>query len=101
MMSKGHREQLKFCFNLLDHDGNGYICPNDIDVFNTQYTGTCPQLCSDFLALAAMFSFKRTHNSGEGRTSTSYQHHLLKLPPSKTNKNKSPTKQSPSKTTTN
>ena len=32
---KSHREQLRFCFNLLDHDGNGYICPNDIDVFNT------------------------------------------------------------------
>ena len=35
MMAKGHREQLKFCFNLFDHDGNGYICPNDMDVFNT------------------------------------------------------------------
>ncbi len=35
MMGKGHREQLKFCFNLFDHDGDGFICPNDLDVFNT------------------------------------------------------------------
>jgi len=58
LMAKGQRDQLKFCFNLFDHDGNGYICPNDIDVFNTQYTGTCSLLSSDFLALANMFSFK-------------------------------------------
>ena len=61
MMTKSHREQLKFCFNLLDHDGNGFICPQDMDVFNTQYTGTCPLLASDFLALANMFSFKQKH----------------------------------------
>ena len=61
MMSKGHKEQLRFCFNLMDHDGNGYICPNDIDVLNTLYTGTCPLLFQDFLALAAMISYKKTY----------------------------------------
>ena len=54
-MVKSHREVLKFCFNLFDHDSNGLICANDIDVFNTLYTGTCSLLSSDFLALANMF----------------------------------------------
>ena len=58
MMAKSHREQLRFTFNLFDHDSNGFICPNDIDVFNTQFTGTNSLLSSDFLALAKMFSFK-------------------------------------------
>ena len=39
MMIKGHREQLKFCFNLFDQDGDGYISPNDMLIFNEQFTG--------------------------------------------------------------
>ena len=35
MMTKGHKEQLRFCFNLFDQDGNGHICPTDMDIFNT------------------------------------------------------------------
>ena len=34
LIGKSHREQLKFCFQLFDHDGNQYICPQDLDVFN-------------------------------------------------------------------
>ena len=93
MMSKSHKEQLRFCFNLLDHDENGHICPNDMDVFNTQYTGTCALLNTDYMALANMYSFKKTHTQDEGAGSTiSYVHHLTKLPPNKTNRSKSPTK---------
>ena len=54
-MVKSQREVLKFCFNLFDHDANGLICPKDIDVFNTLYTGTCSLLSSDFMALTNMF----------------------------------------------
>ena len=58
MMGKGIREQLKFCFQMFDHDGDGFISPNDMLVFNTQFMGKCDLLASDFLALTHMFSFK-------------------------------------------
>ena len=58
ILTKGLREQLKICFNLFDHDGDGTICPDDMNVFNTQYTGTCGLLSTDFIALANMYSFK-------------------------------------------
>ena len=73
MMTKSHREQLRFCFNMFDLDGNGYICPNDMDKFNMQYTGTCALLSTDYLALANMFTFKQAHYPN-------YQMHLSKLP---------------------
>ena len=69
---KSQRDVLKFCFNLFDHDGNGLICPNDIDVFNTLYTGTCCLLSTDFIALANMFSFKKKYPA--------YQLHLTSFP---------------------
>ena len=46
---------------MFDLDGNGYICPNDMDRFNIQYTGICTLLSSDYIALAKMHSFKQTH----------------------------------------
>ena len=61
IMSKGNKDQLRFCFNLMDHDGNGYICPNDIDVYNMQFTGTCSLLSSDFMALSHMFALKKSN----------------------------------------
>lgn len=44
---------------MLDHDGDGFISPTDLDVFNTQYTGTCSLLATDFLAIAKMLNLKR------------------------------------------
>ena len=58
MMTKGSRDQLKFCFQLFDHDGDGLISPNDMLVLSNQFTGQCSLLGSDFIALAQMFSFK-------------------------------------------
>ena len=78
MMSKGHKEQLRFCFNLFDLDGNGFICPNDMDKFNMQYTGICSLLSTDYLALANMFTFKQAHYPN-------YQMHLRRLPAQVTN----------------
>ena len=72
MMAKGQKEQIKFCFNLFDHDGNGFVCARDLDVLNTQFTGTSSLLQSDFLALASMFNFKQTHEN--------YKLHLMKVP---------------------
>ena len=43
----------------MDHDSNGVICPNDMDVYNMQYTGTCSLLSSDFIALTQMFALKK------------------------------------------
>ena len=59
IMTKGNKDQLRICFNLMDHDSNGVVCPNDIDVYNMQYTGTCSLLSSDFIALSQMFSLKK------------------------------------------
>ena len=33
LTGKSHREQLRFCFLLFDHDGNQLICPKDLDIF--------------------------------------------------------------------
>ena len=54
-------------------------------------------LSSDFLALARMFSFKKTHNAAGTASPTNYQLYLSKLPPSKVSKSKSPSKFSPIK----
>mmetsp|Transcript_5080 Transcript_5080/g.6215 ORF Transcript_5080/g.6215 Transcript_5080/m.6215 type:complete len:259 (-) Transcript_5080:2308-3084(-) len=91
MMVKGHREQLKFCFNLFDHDGDGLISPNDMIVLSTQFMGECSLLASDFIAMTHMFTFKQKYGS-------EYQMHLSLHPSNYTggkSKRNSPMKSSP------
>ena len=44
-----------------------------MNVLNTQYTGTCPLLATDYMAMANMYSFKQEHPY-------SWQSHLTKVP---------------------
>ena len=62
LTGKSHREQLRFCFILFDHDGNHMICPKDLDIFYKQYAGVCTLLSSDFIDLSRYLKDKRKNS---------------------------------------
>ena len=63
---KSKAQLVKFAFELFDHDSNGVICLQDLQVFSLHFGGACDVLMGDFRAIMDFLAKKRARLIAEG-----------------------------------
>ena len=53
---------MKLCFDLYEYNDNKYVCMQDLDKFNQEFTGVCVEVAQDYADISRVLCKKKHVN---------------------------------------